>query len=215
MIRIFSFTFFSIILLNSFCFSQERKDLGVQVGGSYYMGDYNYGKPLYQVSPSAGVVYRYNLNNFYSLRLSASYAMLRGSYSSFDYYLPGITGSFLKHTFESNFICEMNFMPFNTKHLKKNNFAPYVALGVGGAYLGDEIIPQLPFGIGIKYCPLPRVTIGWEWRLTKTFSDNIDDYANVYNGSKAIFHNNDWHSFIGIYITYRLHNNKYTCPVYE
>jgi len=199
----------------SFCFSQERKDLGIQVGGSYYMGDYNYGKPLYQASPSAGAIFKHNINNFYSLRLSLNYAMLRGGYSSFKHYLPGITGSFNKHVIESDFIFEMNFMPFNTKHLNKNNFAPYVALGFGGAYISGEIIPQLPFGIGIKYCPLSRLTIGCEWRLSKTFTDNIDGYINVYDGSKAIFHNNDWHSFIGLYITYRLHNNKFTCPVYE
>lgn len=215
MIRVISFAFFSIIFLNCFCFSQERKDLGVQVGGSYYMGDYNYGKPLYQASPSAGAMFRHNINNFYSLRLSLSYAMLRGSYSSFNHYLPGITASFNKHVIESDFIFEMNFMPFNTKHLKKNNFAPYVAFGAGGAYVGGSIIPQLPFAIGIKYCPLSRLTIGWEWRVSKTFTDKIDGYNNVYDGSKAIFHNNDWHSFVGIYITYRLHNNKFTCPVYE
>lgn len=203
------------LILSSYCFSQERKDLGIQVGGSYYIGDYNYGKPLYQTSPSVGLIFRYNINYYYSIRLSGNYSMLKGSYSTFNSYLPGITGSFSKQLIESEALFELNFMSFNTKHLKKSNFAPYVLFGVGGAYIGGEVLPQLPFGLGIKYCPMSRFTIGWEWRLSKTFTDNIDDYNNVYDGSKAIFHNNDWYSFFGLFITYRFHNNKFTCPVYE
>lgn len=210
-----SLSFILILTLFRLCLSQDRKDLGIQVGGNYYMGDYNYGKLLYQPSPSFGAIYRYNLNGFYSFRLSGNYSMLKGSYSTFSYYLPELTGSFTKSLFDAEGLLEINFMSFNTKRLKKNNFAPYVILGIGGAYLSGEILPQLPFGIGVKYCPLPRVTVGWEWRLSKTFSDNIDNYNNVYDGSKAIFHNNDWYSFFGLFITYRFHNKKFTCPVYE
>lgn len=203
------------LILSSYCFSQERKDIGIQAGGSYYMGDYNYGRPFYQTSPSFGIVFRYNTNNFYSFRLSGNYSMLKGSYSTFSHYLPGITSSFNKSLFDVAALFEMNFMSFNTKRLKKDNFTPYVFLGLGGAYLNGEVLPQFPFGIGIKYCPLSRVTIGWEWRLSKTFTDNVDNYNNVYDGSKAIFHNNDWYSFFGIFVTYRVHNKKYTCPVYQ
>lgn len=215
MIKKTAFTLLSILLIVGFCFSQERKDFGVQVGGSYYMGDYNYGQPLYQASVSVGLIYRYNFNNFYSFRLSGNYFILKGGYNTFNNYLPGVTSTFNKNLFDAEALFEMNFMSFNTKRLKKNNFAPYVFLGVGGAYLGGEVLPQFPFGLGVKYCPLSRITIGWEWRLSKTFTDNIDDYSNVYDGSKAIFHNNDWYSFFGFFMTYRFHNKKFTCPVYE
>lgn len=203
-----------ILFLSSSCFSQERKDIGIQVGGSYYMGDYNQGKPLYQTSPGLGLIFRYNLNKYYSLRLSANYGGLKGTFSSLNQYLPGVTGSFSKTLIESEGLCEINFMSFNTKHLNKDNFSPYFILGIGGAYIGGEIVPHLPFGIGIKYCPISRIAIGWEWRLSKTFSDNIDNYNNIYDGSRATFHNNDWFSFVGIFITFRLNKNS-TCPVYE
>lgn len=203
------------LLIKSIVISQEKRDLGVQAGGSYYTGDYNQGRPLYQPSPSVGVIYRYNLNKYYSLRLSASYGVLKGNYSSLNQYLPGVTGSFSKQFIETEGLCEINFMSFNTRHLDKDNFSPYVILGIGGAYIDGEVLPHLPFGVGIKYCPVSRMTIGWEWRLSKTFTDNIDDYKNVYDGSKAILHNNDWFSFVGLFITFRLYNNKKTCPVYE
>ncbi len=207
--------FVSIIVLNDFCISQERKDVGIQVGGSYYMGDYNYGLPLYQPSVGVGLIYRYNFNNFYSFRFSGNYAQLKGNYSTFNSYLPGVTGSFSKQLIESEIIFEMNFMSFNTKHLNKDRVAPYVFFGAGGAYIGGEVTPQLPFGIGVKYCPRSRITIGWEWRLSKTFTDNIDNYNNFYDGSKAVFHNNDWYSFFGLFITYRLYNKNFKCPVYQ
>lgn len=195
--------------------SQERRDVGIQAGGSYYMGDYNQGTPLYQPSPAFGLIFRYNLNKYYSLRLSASYSGLKGSYSSLNQYLPGVTGSFSKQLIESEGLCEINFMSFNTRHLNKDNLSPYVILGIGGAYIGGEITPQFPFGVGVKYCPISRITIGWEWRFCKTFSDNIDNYSNVYDGSKAIIHNNDWFSFVGLFVTFRLYNNNNTCPVYD
>lgn len=203
------------LLINSIGISQENRDLGVQAGGSYYLGDYNQGIPLYKPSPSIGLIFRYNLNKYYALRLSANYSNLKGDYSSVTYYLPGITNSFSKQIVELEGLYEINFMSFTTRHFKKDNFSPYVILGVGGAYIGGDIIPHLPFGVGLKYCPISRVTVGWEWRVSKTFSDNIDDYKNVYDGSKAIFHNNDWFSFVGLFITFRLYNNKNTCPVYE
>lgn len=215
MIRKLFFLLPLFLLFSSLCKSQERRDLGIQAGGSYYMGDYNQGTPLYQPSPSIGAIFRYNLNKYYSLRISANYGGLKGSYSSLNQYLPGSPGSFSKQLFESEGLCEINFMSFNTKHLKKDNFSPYVILGIGGAYVGGEIIPDFPFGVGVKYCPISRITVGWEWKLCKTFNDNIDGYQNVYDGSKAIVHNNDWFSFVGLFITFRLYNKNDTCPVYK
>jgi len=204
-----------ILLINSVSKSQERKDLGIQAGGTYYIGDYNLGTPLYQPSPAIGIIYRYNLSKYYSLRLSACYGGLKGSYSSFNHYLPGVTGSFSKQLIETDGLWEINFMSFNTNHLDKDNFTPYVILGLGAAYIGGDIIPHFPFGVGVKYCPASRLTIGCEWKLSKTFTDKIDNYQNVYDGSKPILHNNDWFSFVGLFITFRLYNYNNTCPVYK
>jgi hypothetical protein len=215
MIRALFHVILLLFLLNSEVQSQEKRDVGIQLGGNYYIGDYNQGTPLYQTSPALGVIFRYNLNKYNSLRLSASYGGLKGSYSSLKQYLPGVPNSFSKNVIETEGLYEFNFMSFNTKHLKNDNFTPYVILGIGGAYAGGEIIPHLPFGIGVKYCPISRITVGWEWRFSKTFSDKIDNYENVHDGANAIFHNNDWFSFVGLFITFRLYNYNNTCPVYK
>ena len=213
---IFISIFLSIILsINGLVFSQERKDIGIQAGGTYYIGDYNVSKPLFQPSPGIGLIYRYNTSKYFSLRASAYYGSLKGSHSISNQYLPGPTGSFSKQLIEADGVCEINFMSFNTKHLNKDNFTPYVVVGMGIAYIGGEIIPHLPFGAGIKYCPASRLTVGVEWKLSKTFNDNIDNYLGVYDGSKPILHNNDWFSFVGLFITFRLYNYGNTCPVYQ
>jgi len=204
-----------IFLLNGIGKSQERKDLGVLAGGSYYLGDYNQEIPLYQPSLGLGVIYRYNLNKYYSLRISALYEGVKGNYSASSLYLPGITGSFSKQIIEADGLCEINFMSFNTRHLKKDNFSPYVILGIGAAYIDGGVIPHIPFGVGVKYCPISRITLGIEWKLSKTFNDKIDSYQNVSDQSEAFLHNNDWFSFVGFIVTYRLFNYNNTCPVYQ
>ena len=210
------FIFIPLFLsINGLSFSQERKDIGVQAGGAYYIGDYNVGKPLFQPSPGIGIIYRYNTSKYLSLRAAAYYGSIKGSHSPSVQYLPGITGSFSKQLIEADGVFEINFMSFNTKHLNKDNFAPYVIVGVGMAYIGGEIIPHFPFGVGVKFCPASRLTIGAEWKMSKTFNDNIDNYQGVFDGSKPILHNNDWFSFVGLFITYRLYNSDSTCPAYK
>ena len=204
-----------LIFLSRYGYSQERKDLGIQAGGSYYIGDYNIRTPLYQPSPGVGIIYRYNLSKYNAFRFTASYGGLRGNYSPLNQYLPGLTGSFSKQLIEMDGLFEINFMSFNTKHLNKDNFSPYVIMGLGVAYIGGEIIPHFPFGIGLKYCPASRLTVGCEWKLSKTFNDNIDNYQNISDGTKAFLHNNDWFSFVGLFVTFRLYNYKNTCPVYK
>ena len=213
--RIIYFSFLILFISSKIAFSQERRDLGLQGGGTYYMGDYNEGRPLYQVSPSLGVLFKYNFNKFYSFRLSVCYGTLKGSYSSKDSYLPGLTPSFNKQLLESEVASEINFLSFNPLDTRKGKFTPYAIIGIGGAYMNGGIIPHIPLGVGVKYCPMYRVTVGFEWRLHKTFSDDIDNYQGVYNTTKPIFHNNDWFSFVGLFITYRLYNYNNTCPVYR
>lgn len=212
--RCLLFISINIIVIGS-VFSQEKKDIGFQLGASYYIGDYNQGKPLYQPLPAVGFIFRYNLSKFYAFRLSASYGGLRGNYNSFNQFLPIAPSSFTKQIIETELLSEVNFLSFSTLSSKGDTFAPYVIFGIGGAYSGGEIIPNIPFGVGFKYCPIPRITIGCEWRLHKTFTDKIDNYQNIFDGSKAIFHNNDWFSFVGLFITYRLYNSDITCPAYK
>lgn len=196
-------------------FSQERRDLGLQFGSTYYIGDYNINSQFYKPTPALGVLFKYNLNNFYSLRISAVYGGLKGEYNQNGHYLPGNTGSFQKRIIELNAMGEINFLAFDTREHKKEKVSPYFIAGLGAAYLNDGFIIHFPFGFGMKFSASNRIAVGFEWRFHKTISDKIDNYQNVNEGKRTFLHNNDWFSFGGVFLTYRLYNYSNSCPAYQ
>ena len=211
----FKITLVILVIFNGAVISQEKRDIGVQLGGSYYVGDYNLGKPFYQPSTALGVIFKYNINEFYTARLSAAYGGLKGTYSSSQLFLPGLTRTFNKKLLEFETMAEFNFLAFDTRQYKKQNFSPYFIMGLGFAYIGNQIIPHLPFGAGVKISAGSRTAIRFEWRMHKTLTDSLDDYENLDDGTNAFLHNNDWFSFVGLFLTYRLYNYGYTCPAYR
>ena len=198
-----------------FSFSQERKDIGLLAGTSYYIGDYNPGVQFYQPSPLVSVLGKYNFNNFYSLRLSFSYGWLKGTPKEDVLYNPIITESFSKQLIALELDGEINFMSFDSRDHDKNDLSPYLILGLGVAYEGTSLFPHIPIGFGVKYSPRGRFTFGAEWRLHKTFNDNIDGHTNITDSRKSFIHNNDWFGVAGLFVTYRLYNNSELCPTYR
>lgn len=195
--------------------SQDRRDIGLLGGTTYYYGEFNETTPLYQPSFALGVIFRYNFNRNYSIRASGLFGAVKGSPPQ-DYFLPGApSGGFNKRVIGIEMMGEFNFIPFNPINSIEHNLTPYVNLGIGAVQMGGAIMPNIPFGIGLKYTPGSRHTIALEWRLYKTFTDTIDDYSAPVNGSAPILHNKDWYSFTGIIYTYRLYNYNNICPAYK
>lgn len=200
-----------VIAINSF--SQDKRDIGFTLGGNYYYGDFNETLPLQSPALGIGVIFRYNINKYYSIRATVQYGSISGSHKG-NYYLPGVfPASFSKSFLDAQILGEFNFMSFSPIGERKTKATPFVNLGIGVAQIGGAFIPNIPFGIGIKYSPIRRHTIAVEWRFQKTLVDNIDNYTPT--NSTTISHNNDWISFIGLVYTYRLYNNNEICPVYK
>ncbi|KAB2869736.1 MAG: outer membrane beta-barrel protein [Bacteroidales bacterium] len=209
------------LLLLQFLFTisinaQDKRDIGLQLGGTYYYGDFNERTPLYKPSFSLGVIFRYNINNYYSLRGSAIYGKVAGSYNSSSY-LPNLTTSqsFSKTLLGFEVMGEFNFLNFNPTNERKGKFSPFVNLGIGISQIGGGFFANIPFSIGMKYTPGQRHTVSIEWRFHKTFTDKIDEYSAPVDNRKVFIHNNDWVSFAGVIYTYRLFNNNNICPVYK
>ncbi|MDD2197191.1 MAG: DUF6089 family protein [Bacteroidales bacterium] len=206
------------LLLASFVISiqaQERNEIGFSLGTTYYMGDYNPNTHFYQPSPAGGILFRRNMSDFYSIRLSALYGFIKGSHNPKNFYLPGETPAFSKSILEVEAVIEIGFLPFNTEISRYRKFTPYALTGIGVANISGDFISHIPIGIGIKYSPVNRWTIGLEWRLHKTFNDNIDGYANVTDSPRSIIHNNDWFAYAGFLVSFRLVNKGALCPAYE
>lgn len=210
------FLLFTLLFLyTTSTIAQERNDFGVMIGSSYYMGDYNLSTQFYQPSIAFGGVFKHNFTNLFALRLSASMGNISGSHSNNSFYLPGNTPSFNKKIIEANLAAEFGFLPFSTRKSRRNNFSPYAVVGIGGVYINGTVIPQIPFGIGVKYSPYERISVGLEWHLHKTFYDLFDDYINISDKPKSLIHNNDWFGIAGIVVTFRLINKGAICPAYQ
>lgn len=196
--------------------SQDKRDIGFQIGTTYYNGEFNENMPLYQPSPAFGVVFRYNYSRYYSIRASGAFGQVRGSFSGKEF-MPNIaTASFKKDVVNAEIMLEFNFIEFSPTTSNRHKFiAPYANAGVGGALIENKIYPVFPFSVGLKYTPGKRHTFALEWRFHKTFIDDIDNYETPNNSTKALVHNNDWFSFVGFIYTYRLYNHGQTCPVYK
>src|SRR5208283_1550638 len=99
-------------------------------------------------------------------------------------------------------------------------FTPFSFVGIGYEVLLQSTynIPNnivVPFGIGIKYLLNKRTTVGAEWSFRKTFQNQIDGVGNPGgNQYKSILNNNDWYSYAGFFISFRLFGNG-NCAVYQ
>lgn len=209
--------YLALIIINLLFFSnthsQDKRDVGLTLGGNYYYGDFNESVPLQSPALGVGIIFRYNFDKFYSIRASAQYGSISGTYSG-NYYLPGtLPSSFSKSYLDVQIMGEFNFVSFSPVGDRKKKLTPFVNIGLGLSQIGGTFVPNLPFGIGVKYTPVQRHTIALEWRFQKTMVDNIDNYTPLKNST--IIHNNDWLSFIGLTYTYRLYNNSEICPVYK
>jgi opacity protein-like surface antigen len=77
-------------------------------------------------------------------------------------------------------------------------------------------LPNIPFGLGIKYNPFNNISMGLEWGLRKTLGNNGDKLDNVYQQGIRVSSANDWYAFAGFWISIRLNMfNGYGCEEFK
>ncbi len=202
---------FLLILLGCGLRAQDfyRSEVGVFLGGSYYLGDLNPSKHFLQTKFADGVFYRYNITPRWALKISALLGGLEAndavSKANVDRNL-----SFKSYIFDFSPQIEFNFLQYIPGD-KKHFISPYIFVGVSvfnfnpkaeydGVWyslhsLGTEgqgttiegvkkpyalTTFAIPFGLGLKYTPHQLISIGLEYGIRKTFTDYIDDVSTVY-----------------------------------
>ncbi len=200
-------------------FAQPKAELGVFLGTAYYMGDINPSKHFYEAGTTTGGIYRYNFNSRYAVRAGMLFSKLKGSDFDFENNYQQNRGAY----FETDVVdlsvqLEFNFQPFWTPKVSKTKkLAPYVTLGIGYIAPGStESSLTIPMGVGFKYALGRRWSASLEWSFKKTFTDGLDALAdpNQLNQSNMM-HNNDWASFCGIIIAYKLFDETGKCHAYD
>lgn len=210
------------ILNTGMAIAQRKANAGVFAGTAYYMGDINPNRHFYRPSLSLGALYRYNINTRYAIRGSAYYAHLSGSDLDFPEIVhpdrPLSPARFTTSLVDVTVQVEYNFLPF-TPNLGKWAYTPYLSVGLAGALIlgsdaGTNNTVGFPFGAGVKVNLTSRISAGAEWSFRKTISDHIDGLENP-SGTSSVLHNNDWYSFLGVFITFKFFNFANDCPAYK
>lgn len=205
----------------------KRHEIGAFIGTAYYMGDLNNSKLFYMPSPAFGILYRYDINSRYALKLTGTYATLRGDDSkSENTYQKQRAHSFSTRITEVSPMIEFNFLPFYAAS-RQEYYSLYVTAGVGILFMQSPssfpIHPVIPFGLGFKYGVNKRIVIAAEWTYRKTFTDYIDqlppDEYGTSGGStvkqRSYDNSKDWYSFAGITFTYKFALGSTSCPAYR
>ena len=74
--------------------------------------------------------------------------------------------------------------------------------------------------VGIKLSLGKKWSTGLEWDYRYTFNDTLDGVPGPLNNpvpsnSKSLFFNNDWYSYAGLFITYKVFDFPKECPAYD
>jgi len=211
--------------------AQKKTDLGIFTGTSYYMGDINMERHFYAPSAAVGPIIRYNFNPRHSLRFNAIYGTLRGEDLDFRNEFQRLRGHSFNTSFvDASFNFEFNFFPYKI-YQRKDIWSPYITGGAGynrvissRASARGGIYPVVPpvknnvilsYGGGFKLTLSRRVAVGIEWTARKTFSDSFDGLENPGQDFNTFFHNKDWYSLVGLFITYKFWEYMEDCPAYE
>jgi hypothetical protein len=145
---------------------------------------------------------------------------IKGADADFNnFYQKMRNASFNASFTEASAVFEFNFLPYYTNK-KEKGFSPYLYGGIGylafvSAANNKGNYFSVPFGMGVKYTISKRIGTGVEWGMRKLFNDHLDGLTNAGGDAmKSFINNNDWYSFAGFFISFRLYDDSGDCPVY-
>lgn len=207
-----------LLLIGTAAFGQSYSELGVYAGTAFYMGDINTNSPFYNSKLAIGGVFRHNFSERYALRANVLFSDLSANDKDFNNtYQQKRNKSFATDIIDMSLQLEFNFQPFwAPKKSKTKQITPYITAGIG--YLASNSTEgsiTIPMGLGMKCVLGERWTLAAEWSFRKTFTDSLDNLSDPnQTGVSNLLHNNDWASFCGVTISYRIFSNDTECHSY-
>ncbi len=188
----------------------KQHEVGILIGGSYYIGDLNPRKQFFLTQPAIGAFYRYTPNYRYAFRAGFNFGTIMGDDSQTedaDQLQRNL--NFKSQIIEAHFLTEFNFLEYRISN-DKYKFTTFLFLGLDVfkfkplANVGSYWVPlqplhtegqskgykliqvAIPFGIGAKINVSKKVGIGIEWGPRKTFTDYLDDVSGTYPDASII-----------------------------
>ncbi len=193
--------------------AQKSDEIGIFLGGSYYIGELNTTHFGSLTRPAGGIVYRHNFN----MRLAVAGSGLFGSIQGIDarsssYQQQQRNLSFRSPIYELAGRAEFNFIEYHIGE-DKYSFTPFMFLGAAvfnfnpkasfgnqwvalqplktegqsKGYLRTQI--SIPFGAGVRINLAKRIGLLAEWGMRKTFTDYLDDVSTTYANPSTLLAN--------------------------
>lgn len=195
-----------------------KGELGVTLGGSFYMGDANYTMPFKDFRVAGGFIGRYIINPHAAIKGNLVMAQVAGDTRNFENKYPNLQYvAFKRNLIDLGAQFEYNFLAYGLNYgfRKEYRFTPYILGGVGFTYAlppNDALFTlNFPIGLGVKYKVSRRLNVGCEFTMRFTLSDKLDvthkeqlQLNNPYEIKGKGLKNKDSYSFTLLYITYDL-----------
>ena len=212
-----------LLIIALFCglaSTAQVSELGGTIGGSYYIGDLNpYRHYPRDTKLAGGIVYRYNFNDRYALRLQGLFGTLQAYDGDSKDSLQLLRGlHFRSKIIETSLLLEINFFKYRTRGKEGRKWTPFVFGGLAyfhfnpqaqlddtwyelqplgtegqGSSAGGESYARdmicIPFGAGLKL-NAGRVDFQLEWGLRRTYTDYIDDVSGTYVDNAQLAYEN-------------------------
>jgi len=192
----------------------QLTEIGAFGGASNFVGDV--GNGFIPKGYSAGIIYRFQFEERYSIRAQAMYGKISANDADASpAYKVNRNLNFESSVFEIAVMAEFNFFEFITGSKKKSH-SPYIFGGVGvfnfnptAVVNGESFALQplgtegqgsslsnnanyglwglsLPFGLGYRYTPADNISISVEIGFRNTTTDYLDDVSGLYVNTKKL-----------------------------
>jgi len=165
---------------------ENKGEVGVMAGASYYRGDIANDVLFYQ--PNFGAFYKKQLNDYVGVRLNYEYISVGANdVQSFNYYNFKRALYFTRKSHDVSIMGEFNFLRLINKN-RNYNFTPYLGFGFGGwkSISGTNNVENpttqrtyvFPLNVGFKYNMFGNFNLFSEATYRFTSSDKIDYFAD-------------------------------------
>lgn len=194
-------------------------ELGPALGFSGYLGDANSANLYAHPGVAGGVLFRYLVSSRWNVRGNLTVATLSGDSADMDNVLPGgASYDFSATAYDLGARIDFNFFNYGIgeTYRRMRRWTPYLTLGMGATLVsceGTTATFNIPLGAGLRYKLSPRLNLGLEWCMTKTFSDKVDGpVLNDLYGIKSSFaKNTDWYSTVMLSLTFEFGERCRSC----
>lgn len=200
----------TLIALSGLPAAAQVSELGITGGVTYYIGDINpYAHYPDHTHIGGGLMYRYNFNERYAVRLQGLYSRLEAWDRDSEDPLQQLRNlGFRSVLFEASALLEVNFFKYRGLGKDSRSWTPFLFAGVAYFHtdpqnllndtwydlqpLGTEgqgtskgasySLDQMciPFGAGVKLALGSKWDLQLEWGLRRAYTDYIDDVSGTY-----------------------------------